>query len=269
MLAAAGTAVRRRFGRAGVAVLVLLSLTGCEVRTELNVTVEEDGSGQVELAVALDEDAVSRRPDLFEELDLSDLVDSGWEVSGPADEPDGATWIRARHRFATADELGSLIEDVAGAEGPFRDFRLTREDEFAESRYRFDGTVDLTAGAGALAADPQLAEALGAEPVELIEDRLDGSIEEMVDLQVAVRLPGSMESSSPDQASEAVWRPSLAEREVLEMRATSTVSRSERFVWIGAGAVALLALLGYLVMRGAAWRRGSQFLSGDAGRMGR
>lgn len=256
MLAAATTAVRHRLGRVGLAGLVLLALAGCEVRTELNVTVDEDGSGLLELAVGLDEDALSRSPDVLDDLDLSDLSDTGWEVTGPAEESDDYTWIRVAHRFATPEELTTLIQDVAGADGPFRDFRLTRQDEFAESRYRFDGTVDFTAGAGALAADPELAAAIEAEPVELIEERLGAAIDEMVEVQVAVRLPGSVESNALAQASNgAVWRPSVVEREVVELRATGTVSRSERFVWIGVGAVAAFALVLYLLVRAASWRR--------------
>lgn len=255
MLTAAAV-VRRRFGRAALSVLVLLVLAGCEVRTELDVTVDEDGSGHVELAVALDEDAMARRPGLFDELDLSDLAGTGWEVTGPVEEADGLSWLRARHDFATPDQLGPLVEDVAGPDGPFRDFRLTRDDEFAESRYRFDGTVDLTAGAGALAADPELAGALGGEPIELIEERLGAAIEEMVEVQVAVRLPGSLDANAPTPASdEAVWRPSVAEREVVELRATGTVSRSERLVWAGAGGVAAFALVLYVLVRAGSWRR--------------
>jgi hypothetical protein len=271
VLAAAATAVRRRLGRVGLAAVVLLALAGCEVRTELNVTVEEDGSGVLELALGLDEDALSRRPDVLDDLDLSDLTDTGWEVTGPAEESDGITWLRAAHRFETPDELGSLVEDVAGADGPFRDFRVTRDDESTESRYRFEGTVDFTAGAGAMAADPELAEALDAEPVELIEQRLGAAIDEMVEVQVAVRLPGSVESNAVTQASNvAVWQPSIVEREVVELQATGTVSRSARLVWIGVAVVAGFALVLYLSVR-LAGRRGrrSAFLSGGPGRMDR
>lgn len=251
------TAAVVRLRRAGLALLVLLALAGCEVRTEVNVTVEDDGSGDVELAVALDDDAMSRRPDLLDELDLSDLTETGWEVTGPAEESDGDTWIRARHDFGTPEELGTLIDDVAGEDGPFRDFRLTREDAFAEHRYDFSGTVDFTAGAGALAEDPELAEALEAEPVELLEQRLGGAIDAMVQVQVAVRLPGTVDSNALTQASNgAVWRPSVVEREVVELRATGTVSRAERLVWVGVAGVATFALVLYVLIRAAGWRRG-------------
>lgn len=256
MLVTAAEAVRRRLGRVGLAALVLLALAGCEVRTELNVTVEEDGSGDVEVALALDDDALSRRPDVFDELDLSDLTDTGWQVTGPAEEADGDTWIRARHDFGTPEELETLVAEVAGEDGPFRDFELSREDAFTESRYHFSGTVDFTAGAGALVEDPELAEALDAEPIELLEQRLGAAIDEMVEVQVAVRLPGSVESNARTRAENgAVWRPSVVDREAVELRATGTVSRTERLVWSGVAVAAGFALVLYLLVRAAAWRR--------------
>jgi hypothetical protein len=248
--------VPRRAGRALLLVLAGLLVAGCQVRAELNVSVEEDGSGVVELAVGLDEDALSRRPDVLEDLDLSDLTDTGWEIVGPVEEVDGVTWLRARHEFGTPEELGVLVDEVAGERGPFRDFELRRSDAFAETRYDFSGTVDFTAGAGALAEDPELAEALEAEPIELLEERLGAAIDELVRVQVAVRLPGSVESNAPTQASNgAAWQPSVVEREVVELRATGTVSRSERLVWVGVAVAAGFALLLYLLVRAALWRR--------------
>lgn len=249
-------AVVRRAGRALLLVLAGLLVAGCQVRSELNVTVDEDGSGTVELAVALDEDALSRRPDVLDDLDLSDLADTGWEITGPHEEVDGWTWLRARHRFGTPEELGVLVGEVTGERGPLRDVALRREDAFAETRYAFTGTVDFTAGAGALADDPELAEALEAQPIELLEERLGAAIDEMIEVQVAVRLPGTVESNAPTQASNgAVWQPSVVEREAVELAATGTLRRTEPLVWVGVAIAAGFALLLYLLVRLALWRR--------------
>lgn len=246
----------RRAGRALLLVVAGLLVAGCQVRSELNLTVREDGSGVVELAVALDEDAMSRRPTALEDLDLSDLRDAGWEIAGPEEEVDGWTWLRARHDFGTPEELGTLVDEIGGEQGPLRDFELRREDAFAESRYDFSGTVDFTAGAASLAQDPELAEALEAEPIALLEERLGAAIDEMVQVQVAVRLPGSVESNAPTRASNgAAWQPSVVERERVELAATGTVSRSERLVWVGVAVAAGFALLLYLLVRFALWRR--------------
>jgi len=246
---------RRRAGR-----LLLLAVLGavagaCEVRTELNIDVADDGSGTVEVALGLDGDALERRPQAFDDLDLSGLEDAGWEITGP-DEDDGYTWLRATHRYGAPEELGPLVDQVAGDRGPLRDFALVRDDEFAETRYRFAGTVDFTAGAGALADDPALAEAIGSEPVELLEERLGAAIDEMVGVQVSVRLPGDVTSNAPTQASNgAVWQPSIVDREAIELEATSSLVRTERWAWLAVAAASGLALVLYVLVRVARWRR--------------
>jgi len=247
--------VRRPLARLLLLLVVGLVAGACEVRTEVNITVRDDGSGVVEVALGLDEDALERRPDVFDELDLSDLEGTGWEVHGPAEEA-GLTWLRVTHPYGAPEEVGPLVEQIAGEDGPLRDVRLERDDEFAETRYRFAGTVDFTAGAAGLAADPELAGALGAEPIELLEERIGAAIDELVQVQVAVRLPGEVASNAPTQASNgAVWRPSIVEREAVELQASSTLARTERWVWLGVAAAAGLALLLYLLVLAARWRR--------------
>ncbi len=247
--------VPRRLGLLLLAASVLLT-TGCRLRAELNLTVEEDGSGVVEFAVALDDEAIERRPDLADDLAVDDLVAAGWVVTGPAEEADGDTWIRARHAFGRPEELALLVAEVAGPDGPFRDFAVVRDDAFAETTYRFEGTVDFTAGLDDVTADPELAEALDAEPLELIEERLGAAIDELISVQVAVRLPGSVDSNAPTRASNgAVWQPSVLEREALTLRATGTVTRTERWAWVGGAALAGTALVLFLAIRLVLWRR--------------
>jgi hypothetical protein len=249
-------AIRRVAARLLLLVAAALALAACELRAELNIDVEEDGSGTVEVGVGLDEDALSRRPDVFEELDLSDLEGTGWEISGPTEEDDGSTWLRARHPFGAPEELGPLVDQIAGEGGPLRDFRLVRDDEFAETRYEFGGVVDFTAGAAGVVDDPELAEALGEDPIQLLEDRIGAAIDEMVRVQVAVRLPGDVSSNAPTQASNgAVWRPSIVEREAVELQATSSLTRTERWVWLGVAVAAGFALVLYVLIQVVRWRR--------------
>lgn len=241
--------------RAIVGVLVALVLAGCQLTAELNVVVEPDGSGTVEIGIGLDDDALERRPDVFDELDVDDLVEAGWVFTGPVREGD-RTWLRASRDFASPDELGPLIDDVAGTDGPFRDFSLTRESAFAETIYAFRGTVDFAGGLDEITDDPELAEALDAEPVELLEERLGAAIDRLISVQVAVRLPGEVESNATTRASNgAVWSPSVLEEEAIELVATSTVSRSERLVWVAVAVAAGIALVLVLAIRLASWRR--------------
>ena len=238
--------------------LVLVALTGaaCQLRTEVNVTVQADGSGEVEVAVGLDEDGVEQRPDLLDGLEFSDLAETGWVVDGPALDADGFTRIRVRHTFDNPSEVATLVDEVAGDDGPFRDFAVVRDDAFAETRYRFSGVVDFTSGVESLTRDPELAEALGAEPLDLLEARIGGTVDELLRVQVAVRLPGDVDSNAPTKASNgAVWRPSVLEREAVELTATSTIRRSGRLAWLAVAGACGFALLLFVTIRVVAWRR--------------
>lgn len=242
--------------RAVVAAAVLFALGGCELRTELNVDVAEDGTGTVEIAAGLDDDALERRPGALDDLAVDDLLATGWTMEGPTTEDDGFTWVRLRHSFDRPEQVRGLVAEVAGDDGPFRDFGVVRDDGFAETTYRFTGTVDFTGGVGALAEDPELTEALDADPIEVIEEQVGEAVDRLVSVQVGVRLPGDVESNAPTRASNgAVWRPSVLEREAVELSATGTLSRSERYVWVAVAGAAGLALVLLVTVRLAAWRR--------------
>lgn len=260
-----GGARRRRAGvRAALLGLVAVVLAGCQLRTQVNVTVEEDGSGIVEVVIGLDEDGIDEHPDLLASLDFGDLVDRGWTVSEPKEDDDGFTSVRVRHEFGRPEQVAPLVRQVAGEQGPFRDFALTRDDRFAETVYRFSGTVDFSGGVDALAEDPELAEALGAEPVELIEDRLGRAVDQLVRVEVGVRLPGEVTSNAPTRASNgALWRPSVLERESVDLVAASTMRRTERLVWAGVGIAAGVALVLFVIVRVVLWRR-SQTVAGGS-----
>ena len=87
-------------------VLVVLVASACQIRTEVTLDVEEDGSGVVGVAVALDDAAVQEVPGLEQELRLDDLEAASWTVSGPTIEADGLTWIRVSKPFGTPAEAG-------------------------------------------------------------------------------------------------------------------------------------------------------------------
>ena len=239
------------------AVVLVLALASCELRTEINVDVAEDGSGTVEVGAGVDDDALDRRPTLLDDLALDDLLATGWTATAPTKEADGLTWVQLRHEFATPDEFGALVDEIAGEDGPFRAFALTRDDGFAETTYTFSGTVDFGGGVAGLTDDPQVAEALEADPAELIEAEIGQALDEVLRVQVGVRLPGDVESNAPTQASNgALWRPSVLEREAVELSASGTISRTDRWVWLGVAVAAGIGLVLLLSIRLASWRRG-------------
>ncbi|WP_436794831.1 hypothetical protein [Actinospongicola halichondriae] len=238
------------------AVALVVALAGCELRTEINIDVADDGSGTVQVGAGVDDDALERRPDLLDDLALDDLLATGWTATEPAKEADGLTWVRLTHDFARPEDVGILVDEIAGEHGPFRDFAVVRDDGFAETSYTFSGTVDFSAGVSGLTDDPELAEALEADPAELIEDEIGQAIDDVLQVQIGVRLPGDVVSNAPTQASNgALWRPSVLERDAVDLSATGTLQRTERYLWLALAVAAGFALLFFLAIRLAAWRR--------------
>lgn len=244
--------------RALAALLAVLALAACEVRTDVGIEVEEDGSGVVRVAVGLDDDAASRVPRLADELRVDDLEATGWEVAGPSEEADGYTWVRAEKPFATPDDAGRVLAELAPDRGPFRDFVVTRERSFARTSFEFDGTVDFTRGLETF-GDEALAEALDGEPlgedVAAIEERIGAAIDEAFRFRVAVVLPGDLQSTNaPTEASNgAVWEPRLSEEGAIDLHATSRVVRTSTIALTAAAAAAGVAAVAVAV--GIPWRR--------------
>ena len=240
----------------GAALLVVL-LASCRLEVHVGLDVESDGSGEVTVGVSLDDDAVRRAGgNLDERIEVDDLVATGWTVTGPAKEDDGLTWIRASKPFGTPEEAGAVMAEINGPDGPFRDFEVTKERSFATTTWQFAGTVDFQRGLEAF-SDPALAAALGGQPlgetVEQIEQRLGDSLERLVGIEVAVRLPGKITSNAPLEASNgARWEPGLADPEPAHLRASGRERNMAALAWAATAVVA--GLLFVLVVFRRVWR---------------
>ncbi|MGH9004633.1 MAG: hypothetical protein ACRDYV_16025, partial [Acidimicrobiia bacterium] len=96
---------------------------------------------------------------------------------------------------AAPEDLGPLVEELAGPEGPLRGFRLDRARSLTRVRYRLTGGIDLERPGEVLsgfANDPALAGRLEAAGVDAgrVGELLAQRAEEGVGLAVAVDLPG-------------------------------------------------------------------------------
>ncbi|MGH9117780.1 MAG: hypothetical protein ACRD0A_07845 [Acidimicrobiales bacterium] len=232
----------------------LLPVAACDVTTEVLVDVEESGAGTVTVSVGLDADAVARVPDLDDLVLVDDLAAAGWTVAGPARDAGGTTWIRAEKSFATPEQANAILSEISGPNGPFRGFALTRERALARTRIGIDGTIDLTGGLSVF-SDAALAQSLEGqplgEPIEQIEARLGEGVADVFSFELAVRLPGEVESNAAvsGDAGGAVWAPSLADTAPTEVEASSEVVRRTTVLAIVAGGTALVLLLAWLVIR--------------------
>ena len=219
--------------------LLLLTATGCRADVLVRVDVEEDGSGFVAVAVGLDQEAAGRVPDLAEQLRVDDLVRTGWDVTGPAPEDDGRTWVRATKPFSTPDEAAAVLAEVTGADGPVRGFAVARRRSLAFS-------------------DPALAERLdglplGQEVADVLGDTPPG---EALVVTLAVGLPGEVAADGADDVAlgVALWEVALGEGPV-EVAAGTTDLRTATVVWLAVAGLAALALVLVLLVRGVRLRR--------------
>ena len=214
-------------------------MSSCQVTIVAGVDAKADG---------LDADALHQIPDLRQQLKVDDLRKAGWTVVGPRKEGDGRTWVRATKRFADAAGERRAMAELNGANGPFKDFRLTRHRSFLRTTLRFSGTVDL-AGARSF-SDPQLEQRLGGAGVdtETLRRRLDQLLNQSFRLQVSALLPGSIHSNAPTSVDGGVvWRPKVGER--VQLVATARAWDTRRIVLLAVAVLAAIAAVLVLVLR--------------------
>jgi hypothetical protein len=224
---------------------------GCRVTVTAGIDVGSDGKGTVRAAVGLDDDAVSRFGDLAGELRVDDLRQAGWEVEGPRKEDDGLTWVRASRSFSDADEANTVLAQLSGPDGPFRDLRLTHSRSLLRTTTRLTGVVDLAAGAAAF-ADPDLAARVGDTlPLDLTRLREELGPDADQELQVAFEadLAGDVRANAPDEGGRAVWRPALGQQ--LQVEASSEAVALLPLVPVVAGLLLLVLVGGTFLL----WRR--------------
>jgi len=208
--------------------------------------VATNGSGTVDVAVVLDEEAAARIPDFTTILRLDDLRDAGWEIDGPSDTVDDGIEISATKTFDGPEQLQTVLDEITGANGALRDFTVTRVPEFAQVDLDLAGTVDLSRGV-AMFTDAELAESLEGLPLGIDIDELEaeiGPVEDAVDITFTARLPGATEDEA--DGAEVVVTPRLGDAPVPVALSTTdedTLAKILRLIGFAAAALAVVALL--------------------------
>ena len=242
----------RRLLRSASLLVLALVATACQVHTTVTVDVAEDGSGAVEVAVALDEAAVAQLPDLDGDGtggpgDLAalvrgdDLAAAGWEVGAP-ETADGLLTLQVTRPFGTPEEADAILGELTGPDGALRDLHVTRSESFGRTSYGFTGTADLSGGLEAF-GDAGLAEALDGEPLgedaAAIEARIGQPLADSITLAVTAALPEGGET----------WTPALGDGP-LTMEAQSTAYDWPVLALAGVAVLSLVALVLVLAVRG-------------------
>lgn len=261
------TAPGRSVRRSLVVALAALWVAGCQVRTEVRIDVEGDGSGTVEVAVGLDAEARGELPDLDGDaksgvadlarlVRVDDLRATGWQVTGPATDDDGTTWIRAAKPFATPDEANAVLNEVTGSSGPLGDLEVARSSSFGRDQFHLRGTVDLGGGVEVL-SDEGLATALDGLPLgddpAAIEARLGAPLADMLTLDVVAHLPGSLKAGTGKRDGRSlIWSPDLG-GDPVSVDATGTVWEPLALFLVGVAMSSALLLV--LLLSSRAVRR--------------
>lgn len=197
--------------------------------------------------VTLDEAAARRVPDLASQLQVDDLRDAGWAVTGPDKAEDGGVVVVARKAFRDPAGAAAAVGELSGDQGPFQGFRLTRSRSFFKTTTTFSGDVDLTAGLAGF-SDADLQARLGGQPLGVdqaeLERQLGAVIDKVFKVRVAVRLPGDVTANTVGEAGNgAVWTPRLGEKAGLEARAEDWNTAN-----LAAAAVALVAAVAFAAL---------------------
>ncbi|MDP1820053.1 MAG: hypothetical protein Q8K58_09215 [Acidimicrobiales bacterium] len=248
--------MRRRAHRALLLVVGATLLSGCLLELDVNVEVREDGSGAVEVVATLDREAVARiGGDLDAVLALDDLRAGAWIVDGPDADPSGGASVRVRKAFADAEGAAAVFEEIAGDDGPFQGFRVTRDRSLTRTEWGFGGTVDFSRELGPGGGVVQ-ARAVDGEPLagdlEALEDQLGESLSRLLRVRVGVRLPGEVDSNATTKADNgAVWQVAFGGGPV-DLEATGSEARTGTLALLGVAVVVAVTALLVLLVRLAA-----------------
>ncbi len=232
----------------------------CEVRTEVLIQVDEDGSGQVVVTARLDAEAARRLGDPATALRTDDLTAAGWTVDDPALADDGALTLRAVRDVTGPDQFASALAEVGGNGGVFRDVRLETESGFASTSYEFGAQVELTGNLDQF-GDGALTEVLEGLPLARTPEELElegaddpGSMT----LAVVVSLPGGdLATDGEVRDGDAVWTYPVtgAEPTSASLLAVSSTTQNGPRLLLGAGVLLVIVAMG-LGAVGVVRRRG-------------
>lgn len=224
----------------------MVTLSACQVRTEVHVLVEPDGSGTVTVDVLLDPAAARELGDPATAVSTADLAAAGWILEDPRRGDDGSLTLRASRPFGSPSQLESVLVEVGGVDGVFRDVQLEVLDGFGDVEYQFRSGVELT-GSLEQFADGFLAASLDGLPLGRTAEELallGAQDPQTATLTVRVTLPGGVpETDGQLVDGGAAWSFPLTGGEATSTTvATSATTESTVLrILIGLGVLALIA----------------------------
>ena len=171
-------------------------MTACRVDVAVDVTMEQNGSGEITVTVTADADLVQQAPGLAGDLRLDDLTRAGWTTDGPVGTSDGGLSIELQHTFDTPEQATALVASLNGPNGPFEAVLFTRVAHKTSIEYHIAGRARVDGLSGF--ADPELLDAVGATPYAADIEAADLTPDEALGLTFTVTLPGLVDETTAD-----------------------------------------------------------------------
>jgi len=214
----------RRAGRLVAALALVALCSACRLDVGVDVTVDQTGHGTVTVTATADAEMLAKAPGVLNELKLDDLTTTGWTVSKPTPQANGATALTLTKPFASVVEANQILAGLNGSKGPLRDLAITQTRRFARITSDVTGSVALQDGLDAL-SDGELTAALGNKTP--LVDVVTGDIASQLGLTITVHLPGRVTNVGTSTAGatpgSVAWTPSLRGGDVTTITATAAL----------------------------------------------
>ncbi len=229
----------------------MLVLSACQVDAVVDVVVEEDGSGMVTLTAAFDQAIVDAAPELVDGLRVEDFAAAGWSTDGPQRaETGGSVVISATKPFLSPDDLGGVLDEIAGPGALFSDFAVDRSRSFARTTYDVAGQIDPSISLTMFGDDAitgLVGSPLGLSLAEL-QVAANRPLEETVTLEFTITLPDTVTANGADvEGPTARWQLSPQDPLPTDIEVSSSIEDRLPRIWAAVALVAL-ALLGTLLI---------------------
>jgi len=255
-------------GRVGVGLLVVIALSGCRVDLLFDVSLERDGSGDVEFTISANEQLMQHID--IDAIDLEGIAAEGWTMTGPTVDGVGASIVLTKDVPSAEQfddvinqiDMGRLVSDVSiaidiGLGSAAYDASITIAPTMVATDFSDAGLVELFDG-----------EPFG-ETTAVLEERAGRPLDETVVVAVTLSMPdGSISGGEVSLAADdpVVVRGTssfvddeLDERRAAALDAQDAFDDSIRLVAVFWAIAALIAL----VLLSLGWRRRRRFFRGE------
>ena len=225
---------------------LLVLATACQVKSTVNLEIDEDSSGLVSVDVYMDQSASSTIGDLRRQLHTSDLVDAGWKLTGVDRTEDGGSRIVASKPFRALEDLDLVLSEIFGS-AVFNEVSLLRNRSFAATEWKLTGNIDLSAGLS-LFSDRALQELLSGLPLgrtpeelmELADCDFPCDPAQFFSFDFMVTLPDGSDSF----IEPTTWSAQLGDQTPVSFELISNIEYSAPKIWLGV----TLSLIGVSVL---------------------